>query len=245
MTDENQTPNNSDNQDNQDNPDNLNNTQDTQEQGPTSAQTNTDGQWEIDNLPNRLTLFRILLIPVIFVSLSLLMLDWKVVEKWSSFLGYLAGWTFVAASITDFLDGYIARKRKIETVFGSFLDPIADKFLVVTSLILLQALYRIPAYLVIILVLREIYITALRLLAMERGFKVPVGKLGKWKTAFQMIGIPMLMAYEYPFGIPFPELGIGFIYLAAGASLYSSLQYTLNLIKKMKQKRIETKSLKP
>jgi CDP-diacylglycerol--glycerol-3-phosphate 3-phosphatidyltransferase len=152
-------------------------------------------------------------------------------------LGYVAGWTFVAASITDFFDGYIARKRGIVTVFGSFLDPIADKFLVVSSLILLGELERIHSIVVLILVLREMYITSLRLLASERGLRVPVGQLGKWKTAVQMVGIPLLMANDKPWGIPMSLIGTICIYLASIFSLYSALEYSLGLIKKIKMKR--------
>ena len=199
-------------------------------------------EWEIDNLPNRLTIFRVFLIPIIIGSLGLVMSPWNWLQPWHHDLGYVAGWTFTAASITDFLDGYFARKRNLQTVFGSFLDPIADKFLVVSSLLMLQALGRIPVFLVIILVLREIYITALRMLAIERGLRIPVGNLGKWKTAFQMISIPMLMAYDRPWGIPMIEIGYLFISLAALASLYSSLQYSISLLNKMKDKYKKIKS---
>lgn len=199
-------------------------------------------EWEIDNLPNRLTVFRVFLIPIIIGSLGLVMSPWNWLQPWHHDLGYVAGWTFTAASITDFLDGYFARKRNLQTVFGSFLDPIADKFLVVSSLLMLQALGRIPVFLVIILVLREIYITALRMLAIERGLRIPVGNLGKWKTAFQMISIPMLMAYDRPWGIPMIEIGYLFISLAALASLYSSLQYSISLLNKMKDKYKKIKS---
>ncbi len=89
----------------------------------------------------------------------------------------------------------------------------------------------------IILVLREMYITSLRLLASDKGIKVPVGQLGKWKTALQMIGIPFLMANDTPFGIPMPLLGSTFIYLASIISLYSALEYSLGLLKKIKLKR--------
>ncbi len=191
-------------------------------------------EWDIDNLPNRLTFFRMFLIPVIIFCLYLSLLDLEWIKSWKSTLGWVAGWTFTIASITDFLDGYIARKRNIITNFGSFLDPVADKFLVVSSLLLLQALGRIPVLIVIILVLREFYITSLRLLAKEKNLQVPVGKMGKWKTAIQMIGIPLLMAYEHPFGIPFPLLGNIAIYIASILSLYSALEYSLGLIKKIK-----------
>jgi CDP-diacylglycerol--glycerol-3-phosphate 3-phosphatidyltransferase len=205
-------------------------------------QNSDSTEWQIDNLPNRLTMFRILLIPVIISSLFINLSKVPLLLPYEKTLGYVAAWTFVAASITDFFDGYIARKRGIITVFGSFLDPIADKFLVVSSLIILQGLERIPVILVIILVLREIYITALRLLAKERGLHVPVANIGKWKTAFQMIGIPFLMAYDTPWGIPMPLLGISFIYLASLFSLYSAVDYSLNLIKRLKNARAVSRS---
>ena len=152
-----------------------------------------------------------------------------------------AAWIFVAASITDFFDGYIARKRQIVTVFGSFLDPIADKFLVVSSILMLQALDRIPVLLVIVLVLREFYITSLRLLAGDKGFKIPVGQMGKWKTATQMVGIPMLMANEKGLGIPFPIIGAVAIYLSGIISVYSATDYSISLLKKIREHRKEKK----
>lgn len=206
--------------------------------GPEKIQEKSqEKEWEIDNLPNRLTGFRMLLIPIIITGLILNNTDISWIAPYKLKLGYMAAWTFVLASITDFLDGYIARKRGIVTVFGSFLDPIADKFLVVSSLILLGELHRINSIIVLILVLREMYITSLRLLASERGFIVPVGKLGKWKTATQMVGIPFLMAYDHPWGIPMPFLGTACIYLASIFSIYSALQYSLGLVKKIQDRR--------
>ena len=203
-----------------------------------------DPEWEIDTLPNRLTLFRVVLIPIILGSLYLNLLDFPWLVGLKKTFGYIAAWTFVGASITDFLDGYIARKRNIVTVFGSFLDPIADKFLIVSSLILLQELGRIPVLIVITLVLREIYITALRLLANEKGLVVAVGQLGKVKTATQMVGIPLLMAYDTPWGIPMIPIGNILIYLASIFSLYSALEYSLGLVKKLKIKKEEARANK-
>lgn len=205
----------------------------------TATEAKTAKEWEIDNLPNRLTFFRVMLIPVIIGSLYTNLLDFPWLHGLKQTFCYIAAWTFVAASLTDFFDGYIARKRDIVTVFGSFLDPLADKFLIVSSLIILQSLDRIPVLIVIILVLREIYITALRLLANEKGLVVPVGQLGKWKTAFQMFGIGFLMAYDKPYGIPMIALGNIFIYLASIFSIYSALEYTLGLYRKLKIKREE------
>ena len=110
-------------------------------------------------------------------------------EELKSLMGWAAAWIFVIASITDFLDGFIARKRKIVTVFGSFLDPIADKFLVVSSIIMLQALGRIPVLIVIVLVLREFYITSLRLLAGDRGLVIPCRPTRKMENSYTN-GVP-------------------------------------------------------
>ncbi len=208
-----------------------------------SDSENVTDEWQIDNLPNRLTLFRVALIPVIVGSLWVCTTDIKIFDLIKKDLGYIAGWSFVLASITDFFDGYIARKRGIVTVFGSFLDPIADKFLVISSLVMLQALGRVDPLVVVALVLRELYMTSLRLLANERGLSVPVDNLGKWKTTFQMISIPMLMAWDKPFKyLSFPFLGTALIYLAFFFSVYSAGNYTYGLVKKVKESR--TKKLK-
>jgi CDP-diacylglycerol--glycerol-3-phosphate 3-phosphatidyltransferase len=189
-------------------------------------------EWEIDNLPNRITIFRVILIPIILLSL------YFNISSPSKLLNYIAAWTFVLASISDFFDGYYARKHKLVTVFGSFLDPIADKFLVISSLIMLLALHRVHVLVVIILVMRELYITALRLLAIEKGLSVPVGALGKWKTTTQMIGIPLLMANDHPWGINMPLIGHIMLFLATIFSLYSALEYSLGFLRKI-QKRIQ------
>ncbi len=207
----------------------------------TTPKSHHPNEWEIDNLPNRLTMFRVILIPIILLSLFLNLSTSNFVINNIRTLNYVAAWTFVIASITDFFDGYIARKKNIVTVFGSFLDPIADKFLVISSLIMLQALGRVHVLVVLILVLREMYITALRLLAMEKGLSVPVGTLGKWKTATQMVGIPLLMANDIPFGLNMPLIGTVAIYLASIFSLYSALEYSIGLIKKIQKLRLKRK----
>jgi CDP-diacylglycerol--glycerol-3-phosphate 3-phosphatidyltransferase len=99
---------------------------------------------------------------------------------------------------------------------------------------MLLALHRIHVIVVIILVMREMYITALRLLALEKGLSVPVGTLGKWKTATQMVGIPFLMANDLPFGMNMPLIGNILLYLATIFSLYSALEYSLGFLKKIK-----------
>ncbi len=189
---------------------------------------------EIDNLPNRITIFRVILIPIVIGCLYLEKVEWALIDNIRSSLGWIAGWTFVLAAVTDFVDGYVARKKGIVTIFGSFLDPIADKFLVVSSLIMLEYLGRISALVVLVLILREFYMTSLRLLAVGENIEVPVNSLGKWKTAAQMIGIPLLMANGTPWGIPMGTLGYLFVYAAVILSLYSAGVYSLGLIRKIK-----------
>ena len=201
-------------------------------------------EWEIDNLPNRLTMFRVILIPVIIFSMYAVQVQYEWAQNHTKLLNYIAAWTFVAASITDFLDGFIARRKNIVTVFGSFLDPIADKFLVISALVMLQAMNRVHVLIVLILVLREMYITALRLLAMEKGISVPVGTLGKWKTATQMVGIPFLMANDVFMGINMTLLGEIAIYLASIFSVYSAGEYSFGLIRKIQKIRKEKKRQK-
>ncbi len=201
-------------------------------------------QWEIDNLPNRLTILRVILIPIIIFSLyankfpNIFQPETRVLLNWLSAL------TFVLASITDFFDGFIARRRNLVTVFGSFLDPIADKFLVISSLVMLLSLERLPVLIVLVLILRELYITALRLLALEKGLSVPVGVFGKWKTTLQMIGIPMLMVGETWWSIPFQLLGTLAMIFATLFSLYSALEYSLGFLKKIQKLRKEKLLLK-
>lgn len=199
---------------------------------------------EIDNLPNRLTFFRMLMIPVVVLALYFTEDTPRWLDPYHEWLGHIACWVFVVASITDFLDGYIARKRNIVTVFGSFIDPIADKFLVVSALIMLMGLDRVHPIVVIILVLREMYMTSLRLLAMSEGVDVPVSDMGKWKTGTQMVATPMLMIYDEFLGLDLPIIGTALIYVAALLSLWSALKYSINMIKKLQEKRLGKKKNK-
>lgn len=199
---------------------------------------------EIDNLPNRLTFFRMLMIPVVVLALYFTESTPLWLIPYKDYLGHFACWVFVVASLTDWLDGYIARKRNIVTVFGSFLDPIADKFLVVSGLIMLMGLDRVHPVVVIILVLREMYMTSLRLLAMTEEVDVPVSTMGKWKTATQMAAMPMLMVYDDFLGLDLILIGTALMYLAALLSLWSALKYSLSMIKKLQEKRAEKRKLK-
>jgi CDP-diacylglycerol--glycerol-3-phosphate 3-phosphatidyltransferase len=178
------------------------------------------------NIPNLLTLLRILLIPVLFV---VYVLD----VKWSN---QLATVIFVVAAVTDWLDGFLARKLNQYTPFGAFLDPVADKLIVATALVLLatdekvlQLVISTPLFAaaVAIIIGREIVISALREWMAELGKRasVAVSYIGKVKTALQMIAIGMLIYQEPLFGLPIFILGEILLFIAAALTLYSMIVY--------------------
>ncbi|MDD6810262.1 MAG: CDP-diacylglycerol--glycerol-3-phosphate 3-phosphatidyltransferase [Lachnospiraceae bacterium] len=137
------------------------------------------------NLPNKLTMFRVILIPffVIFMLIEITSMD-----KW------IALAIFIIASLTDLLDGKIARKYNLVTNFGKFMDPLADKLLVCSALICLVELGKMPAWMVIIIIAREFIISGFRLIASDNGVVIAASYWGKFKTTFQMIMICLLIA---------------------------------------------------
>ena len=133
------------------------------------------------NLPNKLTLFRVILIPFfVFFLLA---------PYFEGYGNYIAVAVFIVASITDFLDGKIARKYNLVTNFGKFMDPLADKLLVAAALICFVELRRIPAWIVLIIISREFIISGFRLVAAEGGKVIAAGYWGKIKTAVTMVTI--------------------------------------------------------
>ena len=138
------------------------------------------------NLPNRLTLFRVILIPF-FVAVLLVFPD--------SINGRLAAdGIFILASLTDMLDGKIARKYNLVTNFGKFMDPLADKLLVCSAMICLIELQEIPSWVVIIIISREFIISGFRLIASDNGIVIAASYWGKFKTVFQMLMIIVMIA---------------------------------------------------
>lgn len=183
------------------------------------------------NLPNKLTFLRLLLIPV-FILLTALPLDWGVIEIMGSEIPYSLLWAnilFVFASLTDLLDGYIARRDNLVTNFGKFADPLADKLLVSTALIMLVGLDRAPAWVVVLIIARELAVTGLRLLLVEEGGTVLAAALpGKIKTVTQMFAIILLLADNFPFaGTAFP-VGEILLYISLFFTLYSGFDYFYN-----------------
>lgn len=137
------------------------------------------------NLPNKLTMFRVILIPFFVVFL---LVDITTVDKW------IALAIFIIASLTDLLDGKIARKYNLVTNFGKFMDPLADKLLVCSALICLVALEKIPAWIVIVIIAREFIISGFRLVASDNGVVIAASYWGKFKTTFQMVMICLMIA---------------------------------------------------
>ena len=169
------------------------------------------------NLPNRLTLSRILLIPIF---LLFLMTDFA-----GEYSKYIAAFVFIIASLTDLLDGKLARMNNMVTNFGKFMDPLADKLLVCAALIAFIQLEYLPAWIVIIIISREFIISGFRLVASDNGIVIAASNWGKFKTTFQMIMIILLI-----FNFDFPYVNIVeniFIYIALILTIISLLDYLI------------------
>ena len=149
------------------------------------------------NLPNKLTVFRVILIvPFVLLMLgSSAQWDWfmAVFGGIVDYADYIALGIFIIASLTDLLDGKIARRYNLVTNFGKFMDPLADKLLVCSALICLIELDRIPAWIVIIIISREFIISGFRLVASDNGIVIAASYWGKFKTTFQMIAVILLI----------------------------------------------------
>jgi CDP-diacylglycerol---glycerol-3-phosphate 3-phosphatidyltransferase len=167
------------------------------------------------NLPNALSLLRLFAIPVILVCLL-----------FPGRLGsFLAALLFSLAFITDFLDGYLARKYGTVTALGKFLDPLADKILVCMTLIMLIPLDRAPAWMVVIIVAREIAVTGLRSAAVTEGVLIQANKLGKYKTFFQALAtIALCLHYRY-LGVSLHSVGMVLLWFALILTVLSGWAY--------------------
>lgn len=188
-----------------------------------------------DTPPNRLTLLRMAAVPAVVYFLS-----------WRTFQGdIIACIVFSLAAITDWFDGYLARAYQAVTIFGKLMDPLADKFLVVATLIMLQQMGRIHPYLVIILICREMGITSLRALASAEGVIIPAGTGGKWKAALQMVAIPFLIVNVTLFGwLRCDLIGTWLMYISVALSLTSASTYVIDFFRGLKEK-LKAKQQKP
>lgn len=179
------------------------------------------------NLPNKLTISRILLIPIFILLLSL-PVDlgaWNIGGSELPIMHFIAALLFIFASATDWIDGYIARKYNLITNLGKFLDPLADKLLVSAALIMLVQLELAAAWIVIVIISREFAVTGLRLVAAGEGIVLAAGQMGKLKTATQMIAIILLLLHNYPFSYLNLSVGSIMLYLALFFTVVSGVDY--------------------
>jgi CDP-diacylglycerol--glycerol-3-phosphate 3-phosphatidyltransferase len=193
---------------------------------------------EFFNLPNTITMVRICMIPI---ALVLLAFESPANCFWATII-------FSAASATDFLDGWIARRYNLITITGKFLDPLADKLIVISALLMLLPLGRVPAWAVILIVARELAVTSLRAMAAGEGMVMAAGQEGKWKAALQMAGIVGLMIH-YPHDVNlvffrlrfhFHEAGLLLLYISLFFSLLSATKYIAWFVAEAEKKHRDT-----
>ena len=186
------------------------------------------------NTPNLLTLARILMVPLVVLALRM-----------GTYEGDIAAAIlFSVAAITDYFDGYYARIHKLVTVYGKLMDPLADKFLVVCSVVVLQELGRISPIVTMLLICRELAITSLRALASAEGVVIDASGGGKWKAALQMIAIPFLMVKEGLWGLPLLSIGTVLLGISLGLSLWSAKDYAVDFFRNLRVQRREKTHLK-
>ncbi len=172
------------------------------------------------NLPTILTLSRIVLIPVFIFTVYL--------------HPVFGAFIFSIASLTDFFDGYLARRSGDITKFGIILDPIADKFLIISALIVLVDMARLPAWIAITIIVREFLVTGLRVVALSKDIIIAAELGGKIKTTTQIIAILCLILNTSIIGIDLYDIGLVLIWIALIVSIISGIQYTILFGKKLK-----------
>ncbi len=178
---------------------------------------------EFLNAPNAITLTRIAMIPVFL---------WFTFYE-SRVNSFIAAIVYAVTGTTDFLDGWVARKKGLVTVLGKFLDPLADKLIVMAALVMLVHLGRVEAWVVIVIMAREFAVTGLRTIAMSEGIVIAAGQEGKHKTAFQVAAITfLLLHYTYPidaivfsFDLDANRVGTWLLYVSLFFSLWSAWNY--------------------
>jgi len=173
------------------------------------------------NFPNVITLLRVTIIPVLFFLLLSPGRNGSLI---------IAG-LFILAALTDLLDGYLARKYEIVTVMGKFLDPIADKLIVNTAMILMIPIGRISAWIVAIIIIRDFVVDGIRAISQSEGFVIQASKLGKRKTLCQIFAVSALMIH-YPFlGADAHVVGTVILYIALVLSVSSGIDYLIKFYK--------------
>jgi len=169
-------------------------------------------------LPNKITFLRILFVPLVVIALLC------PIRHANEF----AAAVLIAASLSDWLDGFLARRRSQMTAVGKLLDPIADKLLVLGALVPLMQLGRVPAWIVVVILGREIAVTGLRSIAASQGIVIRARELGKLKMVVQMVALIVLVLDYQMWGLSFRTTGNVALVVAMGLSLVSGVQYFVN-----------------
>jgi len=177
------------------------------------------------NLANMLTLARIFAVPVIVVLLYMEHAFQTVV------LAYAAAGVFILASLTDMADGYVARRQNLITNLGKFLDPLADKLLISSVLIMLVELGWVSAWIVVVIICREIAVTGMRGVAADKGVVIAADRYGKLKTIAQSLALVPLVAHYPLFGFDPAPLGLLILYVALALTVFSGGNYLYNFYK--------------
>jgi len=176
------------------------------------------------NLPNKLTMARVCMIPFMLAALQAGVMESVALPLETARL--IAMGIFILAAITDFFDGYIARKRNLSTDFGRFMDPLADKILVMSAMVYMVVLGDISPLILILMESREFVIAGVRMIAANKNIVISAGILGKIKTVVQMIMIPTVLAnLPHPF---FDIIGTILIYAAVVLTIISAIDYIWN-----------------
>ena len=178
---------------------------------------------QIFSLPNGLTIIRILAIPIILI---LLFYPGQTYQLITAFF-------FLLIAVTDTIDGYLARRRGLVTTLGKFLDPLADKLLIVTALVALIPARGVPLWMVIVIVGREIAVTGLRGIAVSQGIVIASSALGKYKTVFETVSIFFLILSGEYFSIQFHPVGMGFLWIALILAVFSGVDYFQKFLKEI------------
>ena len=187
----------------------------------------------VTGLPNLLSLLRVALVPLLVVTLF-----WTTPGARA-----LAGLFFLIACVTDFFDGWLARRHGITTALGQLLDPLADKLIVAAAIIMLAAVPpepRVPAWMAVVIVLRELAVTGLRGIASSSGVVLPAQELGKYKMIFQMFALEALLLH-YPWPIPGTGLMIDFhaggmllLWVAVVLAVWSAVDYHVRILRQIR-----------
>ena len=198
------------------------------------ARRRTSIRQDAVNLPNLLTMARIALIPVVL---------WLLADGTPE-MSFWAAMVYAVSAITDFVDGYLARRMNLISVLGKFLDPLADKLMVMATLVMLVGMGRVHYAIVAVILARELSITSLRVIAMSEGVTIAAGQGGKEKAALQMVAIFMLIirhTYDVDFGLfavrtSFHDVGLTLLWVSVAWAIVSAGEYVKLFVEAVEQK---------